>query len=133
MSSSTLQAIVWQRRGMRNVPGVLLLADQTLSFTTTEGCVFQVPLQQVENLRWPWYAMNAAFKATIQGKKYYLSFAPPSGTSADVPSSLTSEGSGGVVGGALDVLQIANASANVSRGVKAGKIWKAELARRRGA
>ncbi|MDD5544003.1 MAG: hypothetical protein PHX83_12590 [Acidobacteriia bacterium] len=133
MPTPILQAIVWQRRGLTNMPGVLVLADQTLSFSTEEGCLFQVPLGEVHDLRWPWYSMNAAFKATINGKKYYFSFARPNGAAAAMPATLTTPAMGAVAGTAFNALQIADLTGNVVSGIKRGKIWKAELAGRKAA
>lgn len=129
MSTPILQALVWQRRGLANVPGILVLANQSLSFTTEEGCLFQVPLGDVHDLRWPWYSMNAAFKATINGKKYYLSFARPNGAAAAMPASLTTPALGAVAGTAFNALQMANLTGSVFAGIKTGKIWKTEFAR----
>lgn len=133
MSAQMLQAIVWQRRGLTNVPGVLVLTNQTLSFTTEEGCLFQVPLGEVHDLRWPWYSLNAAFKATINGTKYYLSFARPNGAAAAVPATLTTPVLGAAAGTAFNALQVADLTGSVVSGIKRGKIWKAELARRQAA
>lgn len=132
MSAEILQAVVWQRRGLGNVPGVLVFADQKLSFTTEEGCLFHVPLGDVMNLRWPWYSMNAAFKATINGKKYYLSFARPNGAAAAVPFSATSAALGETLGGAVSAVQIVNLTGSIFKAIKVGKQWKAAMARQMG-
>jgi hypothetical protein len=132
MSTPTLQAIVWQRRGLGNVPGVLVLANRILAFTTEDGCLFQVPAQEIEDLRWPWYSMNAAFKATINGKKYYISFARPNGAAAASPHVLSRAALGEAAGAAFDVLRIAGLTGSVFEGIKTGRLWKAELARHKG-
>lgn len=82
--------------------GVLELADGRLSFTATEhyrgaglrsdgrvdegGQLFEAPLSEVSEVRWPWYYFGGGVKLKIGDQKYRLSFVKPGVRETQMPS-----------------------------------------------
>lgn len=108
-----LQSLVWERVGVfSNRPGILTLADGTLSFRTQEGDGFHCPVSKVSNIKWPWYSFGAALNISVVGVKYRFSFIAPNGA-----------------GTAADIGQAADGLKAIVPGINAGKAWKSELVR----
>lgn len=109
---SNLATPVWELLGITgNRPGLLSLQDGTLSFQSDEGEGFECPLDQITEVRWPWYSFNAGLNLKANGQKYRLSFARPNGAGA---AWLPDE----AIRGVLDL----------GSAIKNGKMWKAALA-----
>lgn len=89
--------------------GVLELADGRLSFTATEhyrgaglrsdervdegGRVFDAPISEVSEVKWPWYYFGGGVKLKIGDEKYRLSFVKPGNTQVletEMPSDVRS-------------------------------------------
>ena len=117
---------VWMLIGMSgSAPGVLELADGNIALTTEEGRAFEVPLSDV-TVKYPWYYFGGGCKITIAGKTYRISFVRPN-NAADVPGSLLAR-TGGELSGAFALLTAGRKLADIGKGRKAGKAWKAAFA-----
>ena len=129
MADQELVAAAWMLEGMtRSVPGVLELADGRIGFTTEEGRVFESALGDI-TVKFPWYYFGGGCKIRIGDRVYRISFVRPN-DATDVPGSLLARLDGGAAGGAAALLTAGRKLADVGRGRKAGKQWKAALASR---
>ena len=79
MAGDTLRTPTWLLDGITgSVPGVLELSDGRLTFTTDDGLrVFDAPLSEVSNVRFPWYYFSGGVKLNIGVNRYRLSFVQP--------------------------------------------------------
>lgn len=128
MTNEVLRTPAWLLIGLGNVPGVLELADGRLGFTTEEGRVFEAPLSQINDLKFPWYYFGGGMKLRVGNEKYRVSFVRPNGAS-DVPGHLFARTD--ILGAAGDVVGLLTAGRkflDVGQGRRAGKAWKSVLA-----
>jgi hypothetical protein len=111
-----LRSLVWERMGLfGNRPGVLTLADGALSFVTDEGTGFHCPVSKLSRIEWPWYSFNCGLNLRVEAVKYRFSFGPPNGAAA-----------------AYNVVEAAAGLSEIGGGMRAGKVWRLELARQVG-
>ena len=123
MTDGALCTAAWLLVGATgSVPGILGLANGHLAFTTEEGRVFDVPLSEVSDLKFPWYYFGGGVKFSIRKDHYRLSFVRPNDAS-DPPASLLARTEFGAPAPFLKVLDI-------GEGRRAGKAWKSVLAAR---
>ncbi len=115
----------WLLKGITgSVPGVLELHNGRLAFTTEEGRVFEAPLAEVRDVKFPWYYFGGGVKLTVNNESYRLSFVRPNDAS-DIPGRLLARTGGpGAVAGLLTVGQ---KIVDIGEGRAAGKTWKAVL------
>jgi len=80
---------VWLLIGLfGNEPGQLELREGRLTFRTSAGVQFDVPLSEVSYVEYPWYYFGGGVQFTVAGRRYRLSFVPPTshgGRAGDVP------------------------------------------------
>ena len=127
MADDALRTPAWLLVGVtRSTPGVLELADGHLAFTTGEGRVFNVPLPEVSNVKFPWYYFGGGVKFSIGADDYRLSFVRPNEAS-DIPDRLLA---GTEFGGPAALLTAGRKVLDVGEGRRAGKAWKTMLAAR---
>jgi len=137
MKRSHLRTQAWLLRGISSIPGALRLAGGRLSFTAfgagnlwpsqlrtlerdtgriglakrlgkeENTVVFDVPLADIQHVRFPWYYFSGGLKLTLNGIVYRFGFDRPSNTK------LSGEG--------------ADLVGEVSRARRSGKAWKAVL------
>lgn len=131
LDSPNLQSTAWHLHGLSNTVGVLVLVGGQLAFATEDGVLFNAPLREVLDLTWPWYSFNAAFKATINGVRYHISFVKPNNAAAGAPVNLTDSVLGTVGGAAVDAIRVGNIINVIGSGMTAGKLWKAEISRQK--
>lgn len=135
--STRLRTAAWLLRGTRSVPGELALSGGTLRFTAhgrgnlsrsglrglerrvgraglaerlvagERSVVFEAPLAEVRDVRFPWYYFSGGVKLTVGGVRYRLGF--------DQPSNTKLEGEGGDLPG------------EISRARERGASWKSAL------
>ena len=84
-----------------SVHGVLELDDGRLAFTIEERSVFNVPLSEVRDVKFPWYYFGGGIKFRIGADRYRLSFVLPTGQGGDI--------------------------GDIGEGRRAGKAWKSAL------
>ncbi len=60
-----------------NEVGILKLSGGVVSFTTQEGEHFNVPLDEVKHVNWPFYEMGLSFTGIFNEKKYRFIFGDP--------------------------------------------------------
>src|SRR5690606_12929953 len=73
-----LQDDVWLLIGLfGNEPGQLELREGRLTFRTSAGVQFDVPLSEVSYVEYPWYYFGGGVQITVAGRRYRLSFVPP--------------------------------------------------------
>lgn len=120
----------WMAGGLRNVPGVLAAGKGRLAFVTDDGPVFAVPLDRVDDVRWPWHWFGGGCVLGIDGTRYKITFVRPNGAEPVRPSLLEAAQPlvealllGGVTGHSLAGLF------DVRSGRRAGAAWKEALPR----
>jgi len=59
--------------------GLLQFADGHVSFATVAGEAFNVPLEEIKEIKWPKLQMGFGFEATVAGQKYKITFMKPNG------------------------------------------------------
>lgn len=80
MAQPFLSDKAWLLKGLvASEMGRLTLEDGRLSFTTDE-IVFDSPLSEVQEIRFPWLYFGAGCTLKINGVKYRLSFIQPGNT-----------------------------------------------------
>ena len=108
--NAPLPTVAWLMKGaIGSTQGVLELVRGRLAFTTTEqyrgaglrsdqritdgGRVFDAPLSDVTEVKWPWYYFGGGVKLKFGDEKYRLSFVKPGNTQArewQMPSDVAS-------------------------------------------
>ena len=101
------------------------MADGRLAFSTGNETLFNVPLDAVTGIKFPWYYFGGGVKFTVDGKKYRLSFVRPN-NAADIPARLLAR-TGTPAGAALALLTVGQKIQDIGFGRQAGKIWRAAL------
>jgi hypothetical protein len=124
MISETLCTPAWLLIGMtRSVPGVLELADGQIAFTTEEGPVFDAPLSDLSEVKFPWYYFGGGVKFKIGSDSYRLSFVRPNDAS-DIPGRLLA---GTEFGAPAALLTAGRKVLDIGEGRRAGKTWRSVL------
>jgi hypothetical protein len=95
-STNSLATPVWQLAGIFNYPGLLELHGR-LALTIGDERLFDVPLDHLSDVIFPWYYLGGAVRLTVADTRYRLSFVRP------------------------------NDPLHIAKGRAAGKAWKAIL------
>ncbi len=113
----------WRLIGtFRTEAGWLDLTAGRLRYTSEVGGeVFDVRLDEVMDVVWPWYYFGGGVKLTVKGEPYRLSFVLPNG--AEYPTARLSAATGDP-GSLAIVLQKGN---DIAAGRDAGKEWRRRL------
>lgn len=80
---------IWQLSGLigRVTPGLLTWENGNVAYLTEEGVVFDVPLAELKNIKWPFLRMGLGFDAVVSGKKYQFSFSKPNASAPELGDS----------------------------------------------
>ncbi len=86
MSRDRLSTPVWLLQGFfKNTTGILELSQDRLVFRSAGETVFEVPLDSVTNISFPWYYFGGVVVFLIDSKRYRFSFVAP-GENGDLVS-----------------------------------------------
>lgn len=109
----------WRLIGtLRSEAGWLDLTDGRLRYTTEAREVFDVRLDEVTDVVWPWYYFGGGVKLRVGGEQYRFSFVLPNG--AEYPRARPQAGAGDPA--ALAV--VAKKGDDIARGRQAGREWR---------
>ena len=112
----------WRLIGtLRSQAGWLDLTAGRLRYTSEAGEVFDVRLDEVTDVLWPWYYFGGGVKLTVKGERYRFSFVLPNG--AEYPTARPAAVAGDPAGLPL-VLQKGD---DIASGREAGKEWRRRL------
>jgi len=112
----------WRLIGtFRTEAGWLDMTAGRLRYTTPEREVFDVRLDEVTDVLWPWYYFGGGVKLTVRGVRYRLSFVLPNG--AEYPTARFA----GAAGDPAALTIIALKGGDVAAGRAAGKEWRRRL------
>jgi hypothetical protein len=124
MNSESFASPAWRMVGLtRSIPGVLALADDTLTFTDEEGTRFRAPLAAVSGVTFPWYYFGGGMKLVVDGTRYRLAFVRPNDAD-DLQDRLASRI--GDAGAALN--QVTVKVTDIRDGRQVGRRWRQLLA-----
>ena len=73
---NTIISKAWQSSGLFSIatPGLLMYENGRASFVTEAGEVFNAPVSEIKEVKWPFITFGLAFKCVINGRKYSLGF-----------------------------------------------------------
>ena len=118
-----LRTQVWVLRGMTgSTPAILELVEGRLALTTEDAREFEVALEEITEVKFPWHYFGGGAHVTVQGEVYRLSFVKPNG--ADLLSDRLSSEEG--------LLSMGHRIAAIGEGRVAGQAWRAALSQRKG-
>ena len=121
-SEKDFASYVWRLIGtFRTQAGWLDLTAGRLRYTSEAGKVFDVRLDEVTDVVWPWYYFGGGVKLTVNGERYRFSFVLPNG--AEYPTARLAAATGDP-GSLAIVLQKGN---DIAAGRDAGKEWRRRL------
>ncbi|WP_222265732.1 hypothetical protein [Modestobacter marinus] len=124
VAQSYLVSPAWLIGGLRNVPGYLGAGGGRLTFVS-DTPVFDVPLDEVTDVTWPWYWFGGGVKLSAGGQRYKVTFVRPNGMPAPDPSMLESAiGVFGFLAGTWHDVSALRGLADIGTGRAAGKRWK---------
>ncbi len=101
----------------RSLPGILESSGGRFAFLTEDERVFDVPLFEVTDVKFPWYYFGGGVKFKIGTENYRLSFVQPNDGS-EVPYHLLAK---------TDFGESEFLPAGMLAGRRAGKAWKSVL------
>lgn len=106
----------------RTAAGWLDLTAGRLRFSTPEEVVFDVAVERISDVDWPWYYFGGGVKLTAAGVRYRLSFVLPNG--GECPEARATAAAGDPAALAL----VVHKASDIGAGHKVGKEWKRRLA-----
>ena len=117
----------WLIGGLRNVPGFLGSDGRRLAFVADEP-VFDVPLTEVTDVRWPWHWFGGGVKLAAAGRAHKITFVRPNGMPAPDPSLLsTGVGVLATLSGTWHDVHALQGIADIGTGRAAGARWRQVL------
>lgn len=117
--SQDFASCVWRLIGtLRSEAGWLDLTAGRLRYTTETREVFDVRLDEVTDVIWPWYYFGGGVKLRVAGEQYRFSFVLPNG--AEYPSVRSQAGADDLA--ALAIVE--RKGKDIAVGRKAGKEWR---------
>ena len=126
-ASGFLVSPAWLIGGLRNVPGYLGTGHGRLTFVS-DTPVFDVPLAEVTDVRWPWHWFGGGVKLTAAGSPYKITFVRPNGMPAPDPSVLaTGVGVFALLSGTWHDVHALQGLADIGTGRAAGARWRQVL------
>jgi hypothetical protein len=121
-SEQDFASYAWRLVGtLRTEAGWLDLTAGRLRYTAEAGEMFDVRLDEVTDIVWPWYYFGGGVKLTVDKVRYRFSFVLPNG--AEYPTARLAA-AGGDPGSLAIVLQKGN---DIAAGRDAGKEWRRRL------
>jgi hypothetical protein len=119
---SDLASYAWRLIGtFRSEAGWLDLTAGRLRYTTQSREVFDVRLDEVREIVWPWYYFGGGVKLTVRDERYRFSFVLPNG--AEYPTARMRAAVGDPAALAIVVAK----GDDIAVGRKAGKEWRRRL------
>jgi len=69
----------WSLHGMlvTPTPGLLVFEDGFVSFITENGQEFEVPVNELKQVKWPFLQFGYGFNTMVNNKKYQFTFMKP--------------------------------------------------------
>jgi hypothetical protein len=125
-SEQAIRSRVWILRGLGNSPAVLTLAAGRLALTGEQGAVFDAPLAEVREIKFPWYYFGGGVKLTVGATRYRISFVRPNGAQ-DVPGRLLADARAGAPSALAAAGEVYGKYQDILAGRSAGKTWKQAL------
>jgi hypothetical protein len=114
----------WLIGGLRNVPGFLGGSQGRLTFMS-DSPVFDVPMTEVGDVRWPWHWFGGGVKLTAAGTPYKITFVRPNGMPSPDPSVLaTGVGVFALLSGTWHGIHALQGLADIRSGRAAGAQWR---------
>ena len=121
-SEEDFASYAWRLIGtLRTEAGWLDLTAGRLRYTNEFGAMFDVRLDEVTDVVWPWYYFGGGVKLTAHGDRYRFSFVLPNG--AEYPTARL-DAALGDPGAFAIVVQKGN---DIASGRDAGKEWRRRL------
>jgi hypothetical protein len=109
----------WVLKGMTgSEAGWLDIHDGNLRFTKPDGVVFDVPLSQVTDVKFPWFYFGGGAKLRAAGVDYRFSFVRPNGAEYASAKLLADNGNAG------SLLIVASKAADIGSGRSSGERWR---------
>jgi hypothetical protein len=113
------ESYVWRLIGtLRSEAGWLDLTAGRLRYTSETREVFDVRLDEVTDIIWPWYYFGGGVKLRVAGEQYRFSFVLPNG--AEYPTARLQAADGDPAALAI----VAQKGNDIAVGRKAGKEWR---------
>lgn len=106
----------------RTAAGWLDLTAGRLRFSTPDEVVFDVAIDMVTDVVWPWYYFGGGVKLSAAGVRYRLSFVLPNG--GEYPTARATAASGDPA--ALTLVR--QKASDIGAGHEVGKEWRRRLA-----
>jgi hypothetical protein len=106
----------------RTAAGWLDLTAGRLRFSTPDEVVFDIAVEHVADVDWPWYYFGGGVKLTAAGVRYRLSFVLPNG--GEYPAA----GAATAAGDPAALALVRRRASDVGAGHKVGKEWQRRLA-----
>jgi hypothetical protein len=125
-SEQPIRSRVWILRGLGNSPAVMTLAKGRLALTSEEGGVFDAPVGEVREIKFPWYYFGGGVKLTVGAARYRISFVRPNGAQ-DVPGRMLAGAGAGPASALAAAGEVYGKYRDISAGRSAGKTWKQAL------
>jgi hypothetical protein len=120
--TSDFASYVWRLIGtLRSEAGWLDLTAGRLRYTTQTREQFDVRLDEIGEIVWPWYYFGGGVKLTVHGELYRFSFVLPNG--AEYPTARMRAADGDLAALAI----VAAKGDDIAVGRKAGKEWRRRL------
>lgn len=117
-----LRTQVWVLKGMTSsTPALLELVEGRLALTTEEAQEFEVALEEVTEVKFPWHYFGGGAHLTVRGQVYRLSFVKPNNATEHLSDRLS--GKEGLFSAGRKIRVI-------GEGRAAGQAWKAVLLER---
>lgn len=113
-------AHVWLLKGLTgSEPGRLRLTRERLRFSTRAGLLFDVPLQEVREVTYPWYYFGGGMKVRVGDVQHRFSFVRPNGAEHAVGRAL------GEAGDPAALVVAAGKIGDIRSGRALGRHWRA--------
>jgi hypothetical protein len=117
----------WLIGGLHNVPGFLGAGQGRLTFMS-DSPVFDVPMTEVSDVRWPWHWFGGGVKLSAAGTPHKITFVRPNGMPSPNPSVLaTGVGVFALLSGTWHDIHALQGLADIGTGRAAGGRWRQVL------
>jgi hypothetical protein len=112
----------WLLEGLtRSIPALLELARGRLRCVTQDRVAFDVALEQVTGVEFPWYYFGGGVKLRAGAEQFRISFVRPNGAEYASARLLASDGNAG------SLLLVGSKASDIAGGRAAGRRWREVL------
>lgn len=120
-AASDFQSVAWVLKGITGSEsaGLLRLGGGRLTLVGENGTAFDVPVNEVRDVSFPWFYFSGGMKLAANGETYRLSFVKPNNQNSYVAGVAANE----IVPGA-GMVAVADIAGDIRKGRAAGKQWK---------